>query len=811
VKRGSLILRAVTLLSCGLAMAAPAAAAAGPGRPGTLDPSFGQGGLSVLRLGSAIAESSFDRVFLQADGKILVVGRFQTQTRASTVVERRLPNGELDDTFGKGGEVVLPAYVIGQESDGRLLIVGGRRRPGCAPETLRRLSFDGTEDGSFGSNGCSAEIPFSVQQAVRTADGHIYVLGTHGYGPASKAMPQSEEIGIARLAPDGSLDRSFGMGGVLFTHSGAGLELNSLIGGFSLIPLEVSGMAPMPGGGVVVVAGRAAIGFTATGALDTGFGNGGIVELGQGSEGLLSLPDGRLVVASPAGSKGIRLIRLLPSGTPDPTFGAGGISTVDDGASNGSVQIAALPDGRLLMVSSATPKSCPHFCSYAPTLARLNADGSLDRDYGEDGIAGLGPSRCAGDIPSHPGLAVGADGRTIVAAGQAIPGDESCLLARDGSGRIDRGFGRDGYVVQRYLEPSDTEVDGLAIEPSGGIVIPAMSNVGEHNDHSILLEARRDGALNRKLGSAAGFRPDPAQGEVRSGGGHGLFSIVKIHGALKVVEFDDRGRVRRHYGLGGEASLPSGFRPAFFLARPDGHVLVFGLSEGHHGMAVFRLDAHGHPDRGFGRDGLRIVGFGTEARVRSALVEPGGRIVIAGGVGHRAAAVRLLPDGRLDPAFGHRGRALHLLGRRTVATTVARRGDGIVLGCMHVEGFGRAPGSILVGLDGSGRRDPSFGHRGVNRLGGQAAPLALFGSGRRTVLLTARGAFGFDGLLVRAFGPRGTVDRSFGSQGRTVVAPPKGSTFDPFAAARQSDGRIVVAGEITHERAYSWVQLLRLR
>jgi uncharacterized delta-60 repeat protein len=405
---------------------------------------------------------------------------------------------------------------------------------------------------------------------------------------------------------------------------------------------------------------------------------------------------------------------------------------------------------------------------------------------------------------------VQADGRTIVAAGEATAGN-ACLTARAGSGQLDRRFGRDGYVVQKYLEPSDTEVDGFAIEPSGEMVIPARSNVGGHDDRPILLDAKPNGALDRKLGSAAGFRPNPAEGEVRSGGGHRLFSIVKVHGALKVAEFDDRGRVAKRYGSGGKASLPSGFQPTFFLARPDGHVLVFGLSEGHRGMAVFRLDAHGHPDRGFGGDGLRIVAFGSEARVRSALVEPGGRIVIVGWVGHAAAAVRLLPDGRPDPAFGHRGRALHLLGFSTVAATVAQRGGGIVLGCSHIEGHGREPGSILVGLDGSGRRDPSFGHRGVNRLGGQAAPLALFGGARRIVLLTSRGDFGFKGLLARAFGPRGRVDRTFGSHGSTVVAPPKGSDFRPLAAARQSDGRIVVAGETSHESTVEQVELVRLR
>jgi hypothetical protein len=86
----------------------------------------------------------------------------------------------------------------------------------------------------------------------------------------------------------------------------------------------------------------------------------------------------------------------------------------------------------------------------------------------------------------------------------------------------------------------------------------------------------------------------------------------------------------------------------------------------------------------------------------------------------------------------------------------------------------------------------------------------VWSGGGHRLLLTSRGDFGSKGLLARAFGPRGTVDRSFGSQGAIVVAPPKGSDFNPIGAARQSDGRIVVAGETSHRDTVDRVELVGL-
>src|SRR5690242_13046380 len=68
---------------------------------GSLDPTFGSGGLATADLGST-ADVGQDAV-LQADGKVVAVGRTTTSAGSVFAVARFLPGGGLDPAFGTGG------------------------------------------------------------------------------------------------------------------------------------------------------------------------------------------------------------------------------------------------------------------------------------------------------------------------------------------------------------------------------------------------------------------------------------------------------------------------------------------------------------------------------------------------------------------------------------------------------------------------------------------------------------------------------------------------------------------------------------
>ena len=131
----------------------------------------------------------------QADGKIVVVGRFSafqpngaTEVTTRTKVARLLPDGSLDSDYAP--DVVLDVYTLAMQRDGKVLVagdftnIGGTSRRGNA-----RLNLDGSVDTSFNSGAARTTNSIAVQ-----ADGKILVGG---------------DFGITRLNPDGSQDTSF--------------------------------------------------------------------------------------------------------------------------------------------------------------------------------------------------------------------------------------------------------------------------------------------------------------------------------------------------------------------------------------------------------------------------------------------------------------------------------------------------------------------------------------------------------------------------------------------------------------------------
>ena len=144
---------------------------------------------------------------------------------------------------------------------------------------------------------------------------------------------------------------------------------------------------------------------------------------------------------------------------------------------------------------------------------------------------------------------------------------------------------------------------------------------------------------------------------------------------------------------------------------------------------------------------------------------------------------------------------------------VALQADGRILVAASPDVSIEAGLTSLVRLGRGGARDRSFGRGGVLRVRGIAPLLSVFVEGRRIVLATKRGRSGDGfGVVLRAYGANGALERRFGRRGIVTAALSRAEAFRPIAAARQPDGRIVVigtAGEI--EGSGADVELLRFR
>jgi uncharacterized delta-60 repeat protein len=277
--------------------------------------------------------------------------------------------GDLDPTFGVGGVVTtdigphdsIRAVVV--QPDGKILAAGAAFMDSWA---LARYLPDGSPDPGFGIGGhVTTAAPAGV--AFSLALGPTGTIVAAGFGD------------IVRYLPNGALDQSFGTGGRI---SIPGSTLRAIV--------------VMPDSSMFVAgdlqAGRAGSDFfvarvTSSGALDGTFGSGGKVVTDLGGHDLASellvLPDGKLLAVGETVALGsdFALVRYLPDGSPDPSFGSAGKVITDVGGPNSwdhGDDAVLTADGKIVVTGASFPNMA--FARYLP-------NGALDQTFGVGGIA----------------------------------------------------------------------------------------------------------------------------------------------------------------------------------------------------------------------------------------------------------------------------------------------------------------------------------------------------------------------------------------------------------------------------------------
>jgi uncharacterized delta-60 repeat protein len=238
-----------------------------------------------------------------------------------TTLVRFLPDGSVDLSFGTNGYATSPPGQfrnVTLDHQQRILVCGWE--PNTEMPMVARYESDGTLDSSFGNGGAVLDIDGTsgVASVVHVdPDGKIVVAGER-FPPM--IFP---ELCLARLNDDGTVDTTFGQGGVTAlegSSSGANRLLSRSGGGYLLAnhspynePLQI-------------------IATDASGQLDAGFGEGGIVTLEEPMEfpvlGLLELPDGRILVGGGVVNgltEQLAVWCLQPNGQLDPDFAEDGV------------------------------------------------------------------------------------------------------------------------------------------------------------------------------------------------------------------------------------------------------------------------------------------------------------------------------------------------------------------------------------------------------------------------------------------------------------------------------------------------------
>lgn len=470
---------------------------------GVPDPSFGEGGTVTTDFASDADYAA--AVAVQPNGRIVVGGSARQvsavtqETSSDYAVTRYLPDGKLDRSFGKGGKASTDFYgasadylagVLVQKNG--QLVVAGDSTIGTAfglsqgmSVDLVRYNPDGSLDTSFGVAGrVLTQVPtpgapagtfdmLTAEATAEQADGKILVVGFD---------LTNEDLLAVRYNANGTLDTSFGNGGIVLDPVGWGAD-SIAIQPDGKIVLAGTDFDPRNG----ITSSIALARLNADGSVDTTFGDGGMVltnvdGLYDGANAVALQSTGAIVVAGTIGSPfpfgGVAaVLRYSPAGVLDTTFGSCGVAVTGAYGFVSATSLVVQPDDGILIGGSAVGGSDVDFA-----VARFTANGSLDTGFGGSGT-GIALADFGYDAQINA-MAIQSDG-SIVAVGQTMDPNTyltSFAIARfTPTGALDGIFGNGGEVVVGF-NGQDALSLAVALESNGNIVVAGDAGTDQDNE-----------------------------------------------------------------------------------------------------------------------------------------------------------------------------------------------------------------------------------------------------------------------------------------------------------------------------------------
>lgn len=450
--------------------------------------------------------------------------------------------GQLDPTFGASGSSVLtdtvPSSTTESNStqaipdvfavlpDGNVILAGtGTYLDGIQ---LWEVTQAGQPVASFGQGGIIQFVPpddsgLSLSRIVVEPDGSFVLAG-------KVAGPSGAMICLMELNPDGSLDTGFGSGGEVTGALTAGDDtLGSLI-------LESDGSLLV--GATLDTAGDASstaalIHYEPDGSLDIGFGTGGVLDLPSVPVGfgvnVVQQPDGKLLFLVGGGEHdGVgnlsEVIRLDADDQPDPTFGTDGVAEFPD--PEFIYDAIVQPDGKILISGNDDIDGDGDLVA---TVTRLDADGSLDTTFGDDGSVTLDES----EDSSLDWLMLLGDGKILAIGNLFDPfgsdgGTLAACLLPDGS--LDPSFAGGGIEVLNGYENLNTGIelpDGDILVAGGANSEPVMQAILTSTPSSSPAPGQEPGQLAFTASTASVTAGNTVTFTVdRTGGGDGTVTVA---------------------------------------------------------------------------------------------------------------------------------------------------------------------------------------------------------------------------------------------------------------------------------------------
>lgn len=391
-------------------------------------------------------------------------------------------------------------------------------------------------------------------------------------------------------------------------------------------------------------------------------------ETGFKKKAILIQPDGKILAVGDCGYSAC-MSRYSANGTLDASFGVNGTVKIDSpGATEGRMYLvssAALQKTGKLVVAGVY--TLGRISKSQGFLLRLLPSGALDGSFGTGGRVhtDLGSGSSADDGY----WAVALDGNDkIVAAGSGgnDKGPQLLVARHQVDGPLDPSFGTTGSGIVRVPDVGDTACDyrrmaSVAVDSTSGAIFAAgiVCNAATYTDVAVV-KLTRGGELDRSFGTHSGYtiHSTGARDEavsilingsriVVAGNSDGLFTAPyrtpEIRGVYSLIGLTLAGRIDTSFGSGGTVSVDTGpftdstgtplgawMRQA--VNGPDGKIVTAGHINGEYGRSkplLMRFNANGDLDSSFGQRG-RYVWDCVTGRFSAIAVQPSRKIVTGG-------------------------------------------------------------------------------------------------------------------------------------------------------------------------------------
>lgn len=612
-------------------------------------------------------DSTVRTLSLQYDQKLIVGGEYLSLNGIpSSYLTRLQSNGMLDESFETGTSFNGKIYATYIQPDGKI-IVGGNFTTynGIASGRLIRLNTDGSYDNTFNTSiAANAGIIYEI---CPQNDGKIIIVGSFTkYNNVTVNR-------IARILPDGSLDPSFVTGS---SSSSNITNVKVLPNGKILLAGNFEKFSGVPANKIVCL--------FPDGSIDHSF------DAGTGFDAdvnaMVVQPNGKIILGGKFtnynGNSANRIIRINQDASIDHDFLSG------LGFSGDAVQVVKIdPLGNIMVAGSFTGS---YNGQVVNRVCFLNSDGTLKTNFD----IGAGPKSASvftlendaegswyigGSFSIFDGLNQGrlakisSDGEhdtSYLSAGIGFDGSVLKVLPLENKktmlfGNFTRFNGTFSSRIARVLDDglydaafnegqsgANNLIKAAVLQSNGKIIFGG--NFTKYNETASNRIARilPDGEIDNTFNIGAGFNGlvyaivAQEDEKVIVGG-----SFTKYNGApaIRIVRLLQNGLLDTTFnvGIGADAVVEA------LLVQPDGKILVagrFNSFDGRLSSRLIRLNSNGSIDSDFN------IGIGFDGLVYAIALQSDNKIILGGtfltynGISQKRI-IRLNSDGSLDTTF----------------------------------------------------------------------------------------------------------------------------------------------------------------